>query len=115
MKWDDEQDEVVFTAQVRDALNATPLSEDVVDRLRVARRAAVAAIEPRRVSLPTRWLPMGAMAATVVAAVLLRGPTNAPALPFDDDQQLAVAQDIDLLENLEFAAWMVESDASSAI
>ncbi len=117
MKTDDHRDDIAFTERVRSALDAAGVPDDVVDRLGAARRQAVAIADARAriVPLPSRWLPMGAMAATVLAAVLLRGPPNIPAVPFDDDLQLAAVDDLDLLENLEFAAWMVESDAGDAI
>src|SRR5262245_61588721 len=65
-----------FIAHVRERLDRTvsaeALTPDVVNRLAASRRYAVAAVPDVRVYVPTTWLPVGAMAATLVAAVLLR-------------------------------------------
>ena len=99
--------------QVRDVLDAQTLTPELVERLRSARRNAVAEVVSKPSRLPAAWLPV-ALAATLLAVVLLRpsmDPGAAP--PLDVDVQLAAA-DLELLENLEFAAWMVESDGTDA-
>ena len=105
----------VFVEQVRGVLDAQLLPPDLTVRLRVARRNAVAAVTSTSPRIPTVWLPVGALAAMLLAVVLLRPPPDLDAAPpLDDAMQLAAAADLDLLENLEFAAWMVESDGSDA-
>ena len=107
-----------FIERVREQLDRTvdaqALTPDVLARLGASRRAAVAAVPERPVYVPPAWLPVGAMAATLVAAVLLRPAMDGDGVTplLDDDIQLAAAENLDLLENLEFAAWMDESDGS---
>jgi hypothetical protein len=115
MKPNDTRNDTAFAEAARNTLDAAVLSGDIVERLRAARRAAVDAADAQVIALPSRWLPIGAMAATVLAAVLLRGPQPDSMLPLDDEAQLAAVQDLDLLENLEFVAWMVESDGGDPI
>ena len=103
-----------FALRVRGVLDAQTLPPELVERLRGARRNAVAAVASKSPRLPTAWLPVGALAATLLAVVLLRPSMNPDAAaPLDVDVQLATA-DLDLLENLEFAAWMDESDGTDA-
>src|SRR5262245_24810329 len=96
--------------RLQDVVETDPLPSEVVARLAAARRAAVAAIPDKPVYVPSAWLTVGAMAATLLAAVLLRPAIDIDPL-LDDDVQLA-AENLDLLENLEFAAWMDESDGN---
>src|SRR5262245_5977943 len=118
MSGDRHSTDEAFIARVRERLDRTvgveSLTPEVVSRLAAIRRDAVAAVPEAPVYVPTSWLPVGALAATLVAAVLLRpgmdGDGMAPL--FDDDIQVAAAENLDLLENLEFAAWMDESDGS---
>jgi anti-sigma factor RsiW len=95
-------------------VDAQSLPPDVLARLAASRRTAVAAVPEIPVYVPPAWLPVGAMAATLVAAVLLRPAMDGDGVTplLDDDTQLAAAENLDLLENLEFAAWMDESDGS---
>lgn len=102
-----------FVKRVRGVLDAEALTPAIAERLRAVRRGAVAAMSIRPVYVPKRWLPVGALAATLLAVVMLRPSIDPGAtLVLDDEVQLAAAADIDLLENLEFAAWMVESDGN---
>jgi hypothetical protein len=92
------------------------LPAEVTQKLADARREAVALADIRadhkgRSGLPqwSRWAGVGAMAAGVlVVAVLLRGPLDS--MPVADDLDLVVAQEVELLEELEFVAWMVAMD-----
>jgi hypothetical protein len=118
MSADDRMTDEAFVERVRERLHRTvdvqSLPPDVIARLAASRRAAVAAVPERPVYVPPTWLPVGAMAATLVAAVLLRPAMDGDGVTplLDDDIQLAAAENLDLLENLEFAAWMDESDGS---
>ena len=108
----DEHESVEFVARVRE-----PLPGAVIERLATARRRALAealARQPARLRAPGRWLPVGALAATLLAVVLLQRSAPVPALPLEDEVQLAAVENLELLENLDFAAWMVETDVPDA-
>ncbi len=82
------------------------LPPDVIERLTAARRAAVdAADEPVKLVWP-RYAGAGALATAAVVVVLMTQPEVTP-LPPLDAVELAAAQDAELLEDLEFAAWMI--------
>jgi hypothetical protein len=106
-----------FAASVRAVLEADALPADMAERLAAARRRAIAGAAGRtalRRAPPRRWVPVGALAATLLGVFVLRQGTEVPALPLDDDVQLAAVENLELLENLEFAAWMVEVDVLDA-
>jgi hypothetical protein len=85
------------------------LGPEVVERLRAARREAVAAADESPATRGMGWQPwaaIGAMASVAfAAAVLLQSPPST--LPMADETELAAAQEMELLEELEFVAWMV--------
>ncbi len=94
-------------AQLRDAEQHLP--SDVQLQLQSARRAAVEAAEQpeRRAAKP--WLTLGAgglLAAAATVLVLLSSPEMME-MPDLDEQELAAAQEVELLEDLEFVAWML--------
>src|SRR5262245_11486793 len=96
----------VFVALARDALERVPVSDDVRGRLAVARRRAVASIGSPVPRAPARWVPVGALATTLLTVgigVAVQRPT---APPVYDEQQLATVEDMDLLIDLEFVAWL---------
>jgi hypothetical protein len=94
--------------------------EEVADRLRITRQDAVALVDrPRRT---TRfWIPAGfaTSAAAVLVTIALAPPPDPGVegiepLPINlAADELAVINDMDVLEDLEFLAWM-EEEASSA-
>jgi len=92
----------------------------VAERLAAARRQAVALLDGPQPSALPRLLPWGA-AVTSAAALLLaivfwpgaRDGSLAP-LPLVDADELAAAQDLELLEELEFIAWLDEQQADHA-
>ena len=104
----------VFIERIRSRIDAEPFPSDVAARLAAGRRKAVAAVADKGLYVPPAWLPVGALAATLLAVVLLRPAmeTDGVTALLEDDVQLAAAEDLDLLENLEFAAWMDASDGS---
>jgi hypothetical protein len=115
MNHDERRSDAELVEQIRTALNAQAVTPDVDQRLRAARHNAVTAATPRTIRMPTVWLPVGALAATLFAVVLLRPSLDLDATPpLDDEVQLAAAENLELLENLEFAAWMVESEGPDA-
>jgi len=107
-----------LAARVRAVLDAQSLPTEVAERLATARRRAIAEVSGRDAGLhhvpPRRWVPVGALAATLLAVVMLRQAGEVPALPLDDDVQLAAVENLELLENLEFAAWMIDADVLDA-
>jgi hypothetical protein len=92
------------------------LPEDVRGRLATSRRQAVALLEESensRWSLLDLLAPKGlaAAAAVSVAAIALwvgLSSTQEPALPLLSAPEVAVVQDLELLEELEFLAWLEE-------
>lgn len=94
--------------------------DQVADRLRVMRQNAVAVIDkPRRNA--SFWIPAGlatSAAAVLVTIALVRTPgpgieSIAPRVVNLAADELAVINEMDVLEDLEFLAWM-EEEASSA-
>ena len=89
------------------------LPPDVTDRLAAARRAAVArmAEQDEWLSMP-RLLPAGGLlAAGVVAAILWPVPQPSLQLPALDDNEMAAATDMEMLDEIELIAWLLEQDA----
>ena len=102
-------DDAKFLADVRAVLDTSALPDGVPERLAAARRAAVAAVEPRRNASapPAPWIPVAALATTVLAVAVAITATDTHVLPVvDDARALAAAQDLELLEDLEFLAWL---------
>jgi hypothetical protein len=88
------------------------LAPEVAERLLAARREAVRVADSNDARPWVNWLGWQAWAATgalasgvLVVAIMLQTPSLA--LPAGDEVELAAAQEIELLEELEFVAWMV--------
>ena len=104
-----------FEKRAREVLLAIvdDVPPEVAERLVAMRRAAVQELEERSSSqwrTPWFWAPAGAAAIVVLTLGLFLYTGNTPVPMFDDldDAQLAAAQDMDLLEELEFLAWLEE-------
>ena len=95
----------VFVAHARDVLDRAAVPDDVRTRLAAARRRAVASLDAPVPRAPARWVPVGALATTLLA-VFLGVAVQRPAAPTIDVQQLATIEDMDLLMDLEFVAWL---------
>ena len=122
MKADDKTNSLdELTADLRERNSRAP--EVVEKRLRVMRQDAVATVDRHR-RTTSFWIPAGF--ATSAAAVLvsialvpelspgINGIDGIEPLPINlAADELAVINDMDVLENLEFLAWM-EEEASSA-
>ncbi len=103
-----------LTAALRQAADDVP--DEVARRLQDARRqAALAAEEPRA----RRLRPIFAVSAGVAVAALALAmglnlsapaPADIPLLPAGSDLEFAVSQELELLEELEFIAWLEEAD-----
>lgn len=103
-------DEAEVAQKVRESLDAHELPEDVQRKLRQARAQAVEQVDHQRDrSLnPATWLlPAGVLGAVGVAWVLSDNVV-APSMPVFEEQELAAANDMELLEDIEFIAWMME-------
>lgn len=108
-----DQDQIDVAAEARKQLEAISqeLPGDVTQRLQQARRQAMASVDEPR---PWRinWVAGGALASILLAVTVLTTTFNATA-PFplvSDPDEFAAAQDLELLEELEFIAWMIEVD-----
>lgn len=117
---DSDLDDDKFAADIgaqlrRDELDV-PLQ--IAQRLQDARRLAVAAADSADTAkvktvqaLWPRFVGVGAAAAAaLVVAIALQAPVET--LPRMDDAELAAAQEAELLEDLEFVAWMVALEES---
>ena len=90
------------------------IDPDTAAKLQAARARAIDAAP----AAPSNrgWIPgilgAGAAAAAFVITVLVYSPgeTTPDILPLLDETEMAAAQDAELLENLEFVAWMMEND-----
>ncbi len=104
-----------FEKRAREVLRAAELDlgPEVNERLVAMRRAAVQEFETRSTSqlqAPWFWASAAATLVAVLALGLFLYPGNSEVWMFDDfnEAQLAAAQDMELLEELEFLAWMEE-------
>lgn len=101
---------VELVGRVRDALDASVevLDQSTLLRLQQARQTALATLSSRPAA-PSRWVPAMSVAATFVIALGVwqfvpssHGP-DASVVSLD-------TQEVDLMENLDFVAWMVIED-----
>jgi hypothetical protein len=101
----------------RAAFDASVEATDAATRSRLAqaRRAALAGRDRGRFGRAAAWVPMGAAAAAVVAALLWQredapGPSpRQPAVAFEDIDIVTGGEDFDLLgEDADFVAWAAE-------
>ena len=108
-----EQDDDKFVEDLsrrlrRDEVDVAP---DIAARLQAARRQAVE-IADQQVPAASPWPRLagvgGVLAAALLVAVVVRTPTDT--LPRMAAEELAAAQEAELLEELEFVAWMVALD-----
>lgn len=95
------------------------LDAEVSMRLADVRRDAVAQLrDPAPASMVLafgNWIPLGAMATTLLAVGLLVAQAQLDVLPrFDSETQALVASELELLEELEFVAWMLDEEELGA-
>jgi len=119
MNDDNKSDSLAELARDLHALNSR-VPDDVANRLRTVRQDAVAAVDkPGRTA--GFWVPAGlatSAAAVLVTIALLPGPEQGidgiESLPVNlAADELAVINELEVLEDLEFLVWM-EEEASSA-
>ena len=111
MKQDDKDPFVIRIKEILDE-GTVNLDAETQSRLAQARMKAIARLGVRQ-STQQRpawitWAPAGAMAAGLLAVGIYQNPAQLP-LPaiYQDPLQQSVAENMELLENLEFAAWLV--------
>ena len=95
-----------FVGRVREALDAQRLAPEIADRLAAARRRAVAMTDAPTPHAPSSWVPLGALAATLLTVAVGVVLDNGGNPPLEEVQQLATVEDLDLLMDLEFVAWL---------
>ena len=96
-----------FVGQVREALDRRGLAPEIAQRLATARHRAIAAMDVTIPQVPERWLPTSALAMTLLVVGLLSVAIDRGiAPPLEDLPQLTAVEDMDLLMNLEFVAWL---------
>jgi hypothetical protein len=100
-----------LVALTLEGLEGRALPAAVVDRLAAARREAVARVDQPVPAPLSSWIPAGAMATTLLAVGLLVVEFAGRDLPLLVEEVPAV-QHLELLEDIELFAWMVEQDAS---
>ncbi len=111
--------EETFLERAREALEAERLDDEIVERLAAARRSALDGLEPGQPLTPQHplwsfWAPVGAFAVVVIAVALTLSSPDIPEFPYyESELQAAAADELELLEDLEFVAWMLveEPDA----
>lgn len=89
---------------------AEQVPPEVSARLRAIRSDAIAATQAPADGW-RRWPLAGVAAAAMLmlaVAINYRGPEELPALPVVDPQELALVENMELLESLEFLAWLEE-------
>lgn len=107
----DRRSDEELIALTLEGLEQRAIAGNVAERLAAARRAAVARVD-RRVPAPLNsWIAAGAMATTLLAVGLLVVEFGGRDLPLLVEEVQAV-QHLELLEDIELFAWMLEQDAS---
>lgn len=108
-------DDEKFAARSGDELRRAErqLSSEVLLRLQAARREAVAQSASMMNASQAqgfdwlRWTGAGAVATTLIFVWVVAVNSPIESLPQMDAMELAAAQESELLEELEFVAWMV--------
>jgi len=96
-----------FVGQVREALDRRGLAPEIAQRLATARHRAIASVDVPIPRAPATWLPASALAMTLLVVGLVSlGVDRGIAPPLEDLPQLTAVEDMDLLMNLEFVAWL---------
>lgn len=107
--------DAAVAAEIARHLNEERLSDDVLARLDRARRAAVAGVQAAAITAPGPWIPLGALTATLLVLGIVASTGDVVTMPaVDDELMFAAAQDRELLEDLEFLAWLDEQDVDHA-
>lgn len=100
-----------FEKDARDRLNehVDGLDGATLSKLHQARSKALANQSGGKIWFPHRaWLGAGTLAVSIAVAVLFidRQPSPLPAI-YEDPRQQAAAENLELMDDLEFIAWLV--------
>ena len=114
-----QNDKDPFVVRVKGILDekSESLDADTQRRLSQARMKAIARLGvtqgTQQRPLWFSWVPAGAMAAGLLAVGIYQNQAQLP-LPaiYQDPLQQLAAENMELLENLEFAAWLVLKEGS---
>lgn len=113
-----QNDKDPFVARVKGILDeeSASLDADTQRRLSQARMKAIArlgATQSTHRPLWYSWVPASAMAAGLLALGIYQNqaPLPLPAI-YQDPVQQSAAENMELLENLEFAAWLILKEGS---
>jgi len=110
----DKSEDSKFVDSLAEALEAETqaLPDATAQRLQQLRREAVMLSESGRRPLFRGPVPALIATAAVIALALLvsfRMAPSVPALPVSSEAEFALAQDLELFEQLEFLAWLDEA------
>lgn len=87
------------------------LPEETLDKLNQIRREALTAQSSSASSSWVWWAPGGGLvAASLVAAIWFMNPVAAPDNGLMDMELLTSEQDLELMEDIEFVAWLMEQE-----
>jgi hypothetical protein len=106
MSGGDRRSDGEFVEQARAVLDAQSLAPDLAQRLAAARYRAVASVDVPILRAPSAWVPVGALATTLLTVGLTVAIERDGAPALDDDVQIATVENMDLLMDLEFVAWL---------
>lgn len=104
----DDQSDEAFASRAGALLTQSEhdLAPEVLERLTAIRRQAVTLADRDAPRALGNWAPTSALAATFLAVgIVFTMLDNGDPIPLFDDEYLA-AQEVELLEDLEFLAWM---------
>ncbi len=110
----DQISEHKLTEKARASVRDVQLPDDVQRKLRLARAEAVGQLDEagdKPVFGGARWLLPTAAAATVMVGVMLTWNSPPETMPMLDEQELAAAMDMEMLDDIEFLAWMLEENS----
>ena len=107
-----------FLENARQSLDQSveDLEPETLDKLNQIRRDAIndTVAKPRRLS-SAWWVPAGSIAtAAIVAAVWLNSPEPASHLAVNDMELLTSEDDLEMMEDIEFVAWLMEQEEDNA-
>lgn len=108
--------EKAIVDRARESMRDHQLPDDIQRRLRIARSEAVTKIGSGSSLIDTlfgngRWLLPAGAAATLMLAVALISSNDPELMPLLEEQELAAATEMELLEDIEFLAWMLEEES----
>jgi len=113
------KDEELFVSRVRDALDNEMLDEDISERLATARRNALNELDTAKKTSQGNWYwiiwaPASAMAVALFAMAVFLSSPKIPEFPYyESELQAATAGELELMQELEFVAWMLSEEPNA--